>query len=107
MNYKVGLLVSVVLMAGCSTSPQHAKGPALSEIYDKTHRQGSRDAIQVLREGMRSNHMYGATDPYIPMRKPDEIIPVWVPAQRDKRTGRLIQGHWEHSVIRWSDWQTR
>jgi hypothetical protein len=100
------LLVLMSGVAGCatySTTPPSAY--STDEIYDRSYRDGARDAIDVLREGLRSRQVYGVTDPYIPLRAPDEIIPIWVPDSVDKR-GRRISGHWQHTVIRRSQWYT-
>jgi hypothetical protein len=98
------LVAVVVALAGCS-SPAPVGRP-LEDVYDSVNRRGSRDAVEVLREGMRTRRQYGTTDPYTPLRTPEEVIPVWVPAYVDPRTGRRVDGHWEHSVIRRSTWET-
>jgi hypothetical protein len=72
-------------------------------IYDEAYRDGGRETVSVLRVGLRSRQVFGVTDPYTPLRVPDEIVPVWVPDHIDK-SGRRISGHWQHTVIRRSQW---
>jgi hypothetical protein len=62
--------------------------------------------VELLRDGLRSNNAYGVTDPYIPLRTPEQVVPVWVPARVDTY-GRRIEGHWEHTVIEKSKWFTQ
>lgn len=94
----------LILLAGCAS--EREPGRPIDEIYDEIHRRGSKDAVEMLRDGMRERMVYGVTDPYIPLRQPDEVVPVWVPAFVDPRTGRRIDGHWEHTVIRRGEWVT-
>lgn len=104
---RILISLSLVALCGCAQPTVHPPTPLVTDVYDEVHREGARDTVQLLREGMRSNRMYGSYDPYIPLRLPDEIIPVYVPPRPDPKTGRLIHGHWEESIIKWSDWYTQ
>jgi hypothetical protein len=77
----------------------------MDSIYDGVNRSGSRDAVDLLRQGMRTQQVYGQSDPYTPVRQPEIVIPIWVPTYVDPNTGNRVDGHWEHAVIRNSDWE--
>lgn len=102
---KKTLIAGVIALAGCASEPELPYRP-IEDVYESLHREGARNAVDLLREGLRSRQVYGVADPYIPLRKPEEVVPVWVPAYVDERTGRRIDGHWEHAVIRRSEWFT-
>ncbi len=93
-----------MLLSGCA-----AKVPVfqpMDDIYDEVHGSGARDAVTVLREGLRERMAYGVTDAYIPLRTPDQVVPIWVFPYEDPRTARRVDGHWEHTVLRSSEWFT-
>lgn len=94
----------ILAMAGCASD--RAFRP-MEDVYDEVHRQGQRDTVAVLRESLRERLVYGASDPYVPLRVPEEIAPIWIPPHVDPRTGRRVDGHWEHTVIRRSEWFTQ
>lgn len=96
----------MLALAGCGSAPPRPVGPSMSSIYSNITEQGSRDAVDLLREGMRQKQTYGTTDPYIPLRTPEIVIPIWVPPHVDPVTGDRIDGHWEHAVIQNSHWDT-
>lgn len=97
--------VSLLSLAGCASKPDHTQYMPAQGVYDSAYSEGARDSIDVLREGLRSRQVYGVTDPYIPLRTPDEVIPVWVPDYVDA-SGRRVSGHWQHTVVRRSQWYT-
>lgn len=99
------VLVIGITVAGCSAPQQRPAALSPQQIYDATYRDGGRDAVDLLREGMRSRQVYGVADPYIPLRTPDEVVPVWIPDYVDV-SGRRISGHWQHTVVRRSQWYT-
>jgi hypothetical protein len=100
--FKLAALAAVSLLAACASKP--VPGVALEAAYGDIHRSGARDMVDLLRDGMAHKQIYGMTDPYYPVRVPEEIMPVWVPTYIDPRTGRQIAGHWEYSVIRAARW---
>lgn len=101
----LSLLAFALTMSGCATEPTLL--PAMnsaSDVYNSIYNDGQRSTVQLLREGMRSDHRLGFVDPGNPIRSMDEVIPVWVYDRVDSSTGRKVQGHWQHSVIKQSDW---
>lgn len=96
---------AVLALAGC-TGARKPPDRLIDEIYDDVHRAGAQDAVDALRAGMGERQAYGIADPYIPLRTPDEIVPIWVVPHVDPRTGRRVSGHWEHTVIRRGEWFT-
>lgn len=93
-------------LAGCSSAPTpRPVGPSIDSIYSAVNQSGSRDAVDILRTGMRTQQLYGQSDPYTPLRQPEIVIPIWVPAYVDPNTGNRVDGHWEHAVIQESDWE--
>ncbi|TJY57362.1 conjugal transfer protein [Sinimarinibacterium sp. CAU 1509] len=96
--------LAALALSGCAAR----KGPvrSIDEIYDEVHRKGGQDAVSMLRAGMRERMVYGVADPYVPLRTPDEVVPIWVPPYEEPRTGRRIDGHWEHTVTRRGEWFT-
>lgn len=101
--FKAAALVFCALSAtGCAS--RAIESQPLEQTYEDIHRQGSRDMVDLLRDGMANRQLHGMTDPYYPVRIPEEVMPVWVPTFIDQRTGRQIAGHWEYSVIRPSRW---
>ena len=100
--FSLAALCAAALMAGCASKP--ISSAPLEQVYGDIHRAGARDVVDLLRDGMGNRQMYGMTDPYYPVRVPEEVMPVWVPTFIDPRTGRQIAGHWEYSVIRAARW---
>lgn len=98
-------VITLTLVAGCASRPAPAYSVPTEEVYNSAYRDGGRDTVEVIREGLRSRQVYGVADPYIPLRTPDEVIPVWVPDYVDA-SGRRISGHWQHTVVRRSQWYT-
>lgn len=103
---RLALLLCVAALGLSACATKRAEFRSIDEVYDDIHRSGSRDAVSLLRTGMRERMVYGVTDPYVPMRTPDEIVPIWVPPYVDPRTGRRVDGHWEHTVLRRGEWFT-
>jgi hypothetical protein len=99
-------LCAVATMTGCANKPPSPYSPPPEQVYGQIYREGGRDTIDLLRDGLRTNNVYGVTDPYVPMRTPEQVVPVWVPA-RVNTFGRRIEGHWEHTVIEKSKWYTQ
>ena len=98
------LIALTLIISGCSTA-QRPRGLNPDSVYDQVYREGGRDIVKSLKEGLRQKQVYGTTDPYIPLRTPDQIMPVWAPARIDKQ-GRRIEGRWENTIIRRSQWYT-
>lgn len=98
------LIASLLILSGCGTVDR-PQGLNPDSVYDQVYREGGRDIVKTLKEGLRQKQVYGTTDPYIPLRTPDQIMPVWVAAHIDKQ-GRRIEGHWENTIIRRSQWYT-
>lgn len=92
-------------LVGCASNAPPPVGPPIAQIYDQVNRQGAQDAVDILRQGLRSKHVYGQSDPYIPLRQPEIVIPIWVPPYVDPTTGDRVDGHWEHAVIQNSQWE--
>jgi len=105
MPKKQLLLIAALLSVIACTTTTIPPGQDPDKILDGLYMEGSRDAVALLREGLRSRKEYGVSDPYIPLRTPDEVIPIWVPAHLDKY-GRRVDEHWEHSVVREGSWYT-
>ena len=99
------LVALAATLGGCSSNPPAPVGPPIEAIYDKVNRAGSQDAVDLLRQGMRTQQVYGQSDPYVPIRQPEIVIPIWVPAYVDPNTGNRVDGHWEHAVIQNSQWE--
>lgn len=97
-------LAAVLVLAGCTQHRPPEIGRSVEEVYGEVNREGARDAVSLVRDGLRSQQTYGTTDPYVPLRKPAQVVPVWVPPYVDPRTGRRVAGHWEHTVIKESEW---
>lgn len=103
-RYTIAMLVPLVL-ASCSIGvPRPTDNASINEVYDAVHRSGARETAQLLNQGMRSRGLFGATDPYYPLRTPDEVVPVWKRPRPDSETGRRADPHWEYTVIRRSGW---
>ncbi len=106
--FKFGLVLlsfsALTACAGTASRDELPKGASPEDIYDESYREGARNTIELLREGLKERRVYGVTDPYLPLRRPDEIVPIWVVDDIDPRTGRRIAGHWEHSILRKGGW---
>lgn len=89
--------------AGCASKPV-AIGDSIEDVYGRVHREGARDTVSLVREGLSTRPSYGSTDPVIPLRQPERVVPVWVPPYVDKDTGRRVDGHWQHTVIEDGEW---
>lgn len=96
-------LVALGLMASCASRPPGERD-TISRVYDAVHGEGSKDAVRLLREGMRERKVYGTTTPYIPMRRAADVRQIWVPDYVDPTTGRLVHGHWESTVLKEDTW---
>lgn len=93
-----------IVLSGCG-SRRPVAGPDVPErVYREIHQEGAYNALQLLREGMRERGVYGVTEPYIPIRKTDDVRKIWVPDHEDPVTGRLVHGHWESTVIEEGSW---
>jgi len=97
-------ILAMALVAGCASEPERVHSKPMSQVYDDIHRQGARDMVDLLRDGMANRQVLGMTDPYYPVRLPEEVIPIWVRDTTDPVTGRRKQGHVEWVVIRPSTW---
>lgn len=102
-------LVALLGLAACSSTPERAEreeSPDIEEVYSGSDAQATRDAVEQLRSGLRMDHTRGATDDYVPLRTPDEVIAIYVyPDATSNEDGRRrASGHWQHSVVEWSDW---
>ena len=96
-----------VAAAGCASGPRTAPPEwrgAADRIYREVHGDAEKEAIDDLRFGLRERRVYGDSDPYYPLRRPDEVVPIWKAPRVDPRTGRRIGGHWEWTVLRRSKW---
>ena len=106
----IGLvLVLAAIATGCSTTPdrtEREESPAIDAVYEGEDHTSGENRVEQLRDGLRLDHTRGATDAYIPLREPDEVIAIYVyPTADGNREGRRrTSGHWQHSVVRWSDW---
>lgn len=98
-------LMATVVLAGCGSNPARTIGPSVEEIYSNTSRGAARDTVQMVRQGLQSNARAGTSDPSIPIRQPETVLPIWIPPYVDKATGRRIDGHWQHAVMQESGWQ--
>lgn len=100
------LLCGSLILSGCtfSRAPSYENAPTMDQIYDHANNQGSAQTIQLMREAMNSSPNIGAQDPYIPIRKPEVIVPVYNPPQTNKATGSRIEGFWEHYVVKEAEW---
>lgn len=108
MSFRKAMLAvgAAASLAGCASRPPSPYSPPPEDVYGSIYREGGRDTVELLRDGLRTNNVYGVTDPYIPMRTPEQVVPIWVPARVDNY-GRRIEGHWEHTVIEKSKWFTQ
>lgn len=106
---RVALLLPLLLLGGCAsrTGPLPPMRASPDAIYDQIHRKGGQDAVALLQAGMRHREVYGVTDPYTPMRVPDEVAPIWRPARVNRATGARLDGYWEHDVVKPGYWVTR
>lgn len=103
--FKLALATSCVLLsAGCASTGKLPIGPSTAEVYDQVHRSGAKDAVELLSSGLKKRMSLGHSDPIIPMRTPDQVVPVWVVAHKDHRTHRYVEGNWEHAVVEESEW---
>lgn len=105
------ILVSAVslLLGGCAVMNERPEPKnTIRDQYNNGYQEGSRNTVRLLRDALRARRSYGHTDPYTPMREPDVVMPIWVVPHRDERTDgrRRVSGHWEHAVVRHSDWVT-
>lgn len=101
----ITLMAAMLAVTACASS-RPPPDRLIDEIYDDVHRSGAQEAVEGLRRAMGERQVYGVNDPYVPMRTPDEVVPIWVPAYEDPRTGRRVEGHWEHTVLRRGEWFT-
>ena len=106
----VGLVALLgAIAAGCSSTPdrgEREESPAIDAVYEGDDPTSGENRVEQLREGLRIDHTRGATDAYIPLREPDEVIAIYVYPTADGNSDgrRRTSGHWQHSVVRWSDW---
>jgi hypothetical protein len=103
MLRRVSAVTLSVALSACSTTPPAPYSPPPEAVYNALYNDGAREAVDLLREGLRAREAYGYTDPYIPIRTPDEVVPIYVPAYVDA-DNRRIEGHWEYTVIKESQW---
>jgi len=108
LTFKPCMAVAMALLtlSGCASVNREdiPAGASPDSIYDQVYKEGQSNTIELLREGLQERKVYGVTDPYIPLRRPDEVVPIWVVDGVDPLTGRRIGGHWEHTVIRRGGW---
>ncbi|MEE8058126.1 MAG: conjugal transfer protein [Pseudomonadales bacterium] len=93
-----------VLLSGCSSTPVDNKGPSLSSVYDSFYQKGRKDTVQTLRAGLRMDFTNGVRDPYIPIRNPDVIAPVWVVPYESPYSDVKHEGHWKWIVTEEATW---
>lgn len=100
---RVVLILSILVLHGCATPPPGERD-TIEKVYGIVHGEGEKDAVKLLREGMRERKVYGTTAPYIPVRKSEEVRQIWVPDFVDPTTGRMVHGHWESTVLKEGSW---
>lgn len=98
-----GLAVAVIA-SGCASPAPPRSGPSMDAIYSDLNRTGQADAVATMRRGITQNLQGGVTDPVLPMRQPDRIVPVWRPSYVNPDTGRKEGGQWVYIVDEPSGW---
>lgn len=100
----LSLLASCVIVSGCASPAPPRSGPSMDAIYSGMNQRGQADAVKTMRRGISQNLQGGVTDPVFPMRRPDQIVPVWRPAYVNPDTGRKEGGQWVYIVDEPSGW---
>ncbi|MBO9471740.1 TraV family lipoprotein [Endozoicomonas sp. G2_2] len=98
-------LTALALLTGCASKGPTIVGPSIEEVYSGVTQQGARDTVRLVREGLQAQAAAGTSDPVIPIRQPETVMPIWIPPYIDKATGRRVDGHWQYAVIKESQWQ--
>ena len=103
---KISLPFALTFLVGCSTFSDSDVVPDrnMDKIYEKVSRTGKRDTVNVLREGLRMNYKGGQQDPFIPIRNPALVVPVWLPTQTHPKSGERISGHWKWLEVEEESW---
>jgi hypothetical protein len=62
-----------------------------------------RDAKAWVQRDLQMHGTLGYLRPYVPVRTPPNVMPVWIPSFVDE-DNNLIQGHWVHILITDEQW---
>lgn len=101
----VSLVLGVAfVVSGCASPAPPRTGPSMDAVYGNANRLGQKEAVETMRRGMRTNLQGGVTDPVFPMRRPDQIVPVWRPSYANPDSGRKEGGQWVYIVDEPSGW---
>lgn len=98
-------ICATIAVGGCASNKDpYMSQRGMEQVYDDVNDKGMRDGVKLLREGIRHRETYGVSDPVTPMRKPAVVAPIYRVPVVDERTGRRIEGHWQHTVIEGAAW---
>lgn len=97
-------IAATLIASGCASPAPPRSGPSMDAIYGNANRLGQRDTVETMRRGMKTNLQGGVTDPVFPMRRPDQIVPVWRPSYANPDSGRKEGGQWVYIVAEPSGW---
>lgn len=98
------LVAAVIVVSGCAQQQPIPQSRNIEDVYSDIHREGARDAVALLREGLRSNYQMGYSSPTYPIVNPAVVIRVWRPAYIDPQTNHRIDGAWEYIMLKDSEW---
>lgn len=97
-------VAAALVVTGCASPAPPRSGPSMDAIYGNANRLGQKDAVETMRRGIKTNLQGGVTDPVFPMRRPDQVVPVWRPSYANPDSGRKEGGQWVYIVDEPSGW---
>ena len=100
-------MVIATLITACQQKVLRSEDPyTMDDVYNNVNnfRNGEKDAVKILRDGLRTNYTLGQRDPLLPIRLPELVAPIWHFNYLHPATNSRIEGHWEHLIIQEPQW---
>ena len=95
-----------MLAASCTAHRPPAgtrEGRSLGDVYKSVTREGGEAAEESIRRDLQVQGTLGYVNPYVPVRTPPNVMPVWIPSFVSAE-GDLVSGHWVYLVVNKEQW---
>lgn len=104
LNVRALFLLCFLFLSACSSNQTSDNLYSVDRVYDQVHQTAQKDTVELLRRGLSLNHDLGQRDPFVPIRQPELVVPVYVVPYTKKPSNERVGGHWKYLVIEEATW---